>query len=38
LSYTWLLESMLDHTGFDIVERAFRRSAYGAYTCKRRAS
>jgi hypothetical protein len=37
-TYSWLLESMLDHTGFDIVERAFRRLAYGAYTCKRRAS
>jgi ubiquinone/menaquinone biosynthesis C-methylase UbiE len=37
-TYSWLLDSMLDHTGFDIVERTFRRSAYGAYTCKRRAS
>ena len=35
-TYSWLLDSMLDHTGFDIVERTFRRSAYGAYTCKRR--
>ena len=25
-------------TGFDIVERTFRRSANGAYTCKRRPS
>jgi hypothetical protein len=35
-TYSWLLESMLDHAGFDVVERRFRRSAYGAYTCTRR--
>jgi SAM-dependent methyltransferase len=35
-TYSWLLDAMLDRTGFDIVERTFRRSAYGAYTCKRR--
>ncbi|HWC68326.1 MAG TPA: class I SAM-dependent methyltransferase [Acidimicrobiales bacterium] len=35
-TYSWLLDSMLDHTGFDIVERSFRRSAYGTYTCTRR--
>jgi putative AdoMet-dependent methyltransferase len=36
-TYSWLLDSMLDHTGFDIVERNLRRSTYGIYTCKRRA-
>jgi hypothetical protein len=29
---------MLDKTGFDIVDRTFRRSTYGAYTCKRRST
>jgi ubiquinone/menaquinone biosynthesis C-methylase UbiE len=37
-TYSWLVDSMLDHTGFDIVERTFRRSAYGTYTCTRRGS
>jgi len=35
-TYSWVLDAMLDATGFDIADRAFRRSAYGAYTCKRR--
>jgi ubiquinone/menaquinone biosynthesis C-methylase UbiE len=35
-TYSWLLDAMLAHTGFDIVERTFRRSAYGTYTCTRR--
>jgi ubiquinone/menaquinone biosynthesis C-methylase UbiE len=37
-TYSWLLDSMLDRAGFDILERSFRRSAYGAYTCRRRSS
>jgi ubiquinone/menaquinone biosynthesis C-methylase UbiE len=37
-TYSWLLDSMLDRTGFDILERTFRRSAYGTYTCRRRGS
>jgi ubiquinone/menaquinone biosynthesis C-methylase UbiE len=37
-TYSWLLDSMLDRTGFDILERTFRRSAYGTYTCRRRSS
>jgi SAM-dependent methyltransferase len=37
-TYSWLLEPMLDRTGFTIDERSFRRSAYGAYTCTRRAA
>ena len=35
-TYSWLLDAMLARTGFDIVDRTFRRSAYGAYTCRRR--
>jgi len=35
-TYSWLLEMMLERTGFEIVERAFRRSVYGTYTCRRR--
>jgi hypothetical protein len=37
-TYSWLLDSLLDRSGFDILERAFRRSAYGTYTCRRRGS
>jgi hypothetical protein len=37
-TYSWVLDAMLDKTGFDIVDRTFRRSAYGAYTCKRRST
>jgi SAM-dependent methyltransferase len=33
-TYSWLLESMLDRCGFEIVDRQFRRSAYGTYTCR----
>jgi SAM-dependent methyltransferase len=35
-TYRWLLEAMLDRTGFDVAEQTFRRSVYGAYTCTRR--
>jgi ubiquinone/menaquinone biosynthesis C-methylase UbiE len=37
-TYSWLLDVVLEQTGFAIVERSFRRSAYGAYTCRRRES
>jgi ubiquinone/menaquinone biosynthesis C-methylase UbiE len=37
-TYSWLLDAMLDRTGFDILKRTFRRSAYGAYICRRRPS
>jgi len=37
-TYSWLLDAMLDRTGFDVVERTFRRSVYGAYTCVRRST
>ena len=35
---TWssLLDALLDRTGFDVVERSFRRGVYGTYTCVRR--
>jgi len=36
-TYSWLLDAMLDRTGFDVVERSFRRDAYGTYTALRRA-
>jgi SAM-dependent methyltransferase len=36
-TYSWLLDVMLERSGFEIVERTFRRSVYGAYTCERRA-
>jgi ubiquinone/menaquinone biosynthesis C-methylase UbiE len=35
-TYSWLLETMLDHAGFEILERDYRRDVYGAYTCRRR--
>jgi ubiquinone/menaquinone biosynthesis C-methylase UbiE len=34
-TYGWLFEEMLRHAGFEIVERSFRRSAYGTYVCRR---
>ena len=36
-TYSWLFEQMLDKVGFEVVDRSFVRSAYGAYTCVRRA-
>ncbi len=35
-TFTWLLEPMLEQTGFEIVEREVRASIYAAYTCRRR--
>jgi ubiquinone/menaquinone biosynthesis C-methylase UbiE len=35
-TYSWLLDVILDRTGFDVVERSFRRHAYGTYTALRR--
>jgi SAM-dependent methyltransferase len=35
-TFTWLLEPMLDHAGFEVVDRATNRGAYAAYTCRRR--
>ena len=36
-TYSWLFEQMLDKVGFEVVDRSFVRSAYGEYTCVRRA-
>jgi len=35
-TYSWLLEPMLERTGFEILERSYTRKAYGAFTCRRR--
>jgi len=35
-TFTWLLEPMLERTGFTIVERSVRAGVYAAYTCRRR--
>ncbi len=35
-TYSWLFEPMLAHAGFEILDRSYRRGAYGAYTCRRR--
>jgi len=35
-TWSWLLDALLDRTGFDVVERSYRRGAYGTYTCVRR--
>ena len=35
-TFTWLLEPMLDHAGFEVIDRATNRDAYAAYTCLRR--
>lgn len=34
-TYSWLLDALLEHTGFTILERNYRRGAYGTYTCRR---
>jgi hypothetical protein len=35
-TFSWLFEQMLDKVGFDVLDRSFVRSAFGAYTCTRR--
>ncbi len=35
-TYRWLLEPMLDATGFDVIDVEYRRQTYAAYTCVRR--
>jgi hypothetical protein len=32
-TYSWLFEPMFQRVGFTILERDYRRSAYGSYTC-----
>lgn len=34
-TYSWIFELMLEKTGFEIVERSYRRRVYGTYTCRR---
>jgi ubiquinone/menaquinone biosynthesis C-methylase UbiE len=34
-TYTWILEGLLERTGFDILTRATRSSVYATYTCRR---
>jgi cyclopropane fatty-acyl-phospholipid synthase-like methyltransferase len=36
-TFTWLFDALLDHAGFDVVERSTRAGAYASYTCARRA-
>lgn len=33
-TFTWLFEPMLEHAGFEILDRSSVRSAYAAYTCR----
>jgi ubiquinone/menaquinone biosynthesis C-methylase UbiE len=33
-TFTWLFEPMLEHAGFEILDRAYVRGAYAAYTCR----
>ncbi len=33
-TFTWLFEPMLEHAGFEILDRAYDRGAYAAYTCR----
>lgn len=35
-TYSWLLDALLDHAGFDVVERDIRLGIYASYTCRRR--
>jgi 2-polyprenyl-3-methyl-5-hydroxy-6-metoxy-1,4-benzoquinol methylase len=35
-TYTWLLEQMLERTGFEILDREVRARVYATYTCVRR--
>jgi hypothetical protein len=37
-TYSWLFEAMIERVGFTILDRHHRRSAYGTYTCERRAT
>lgn len=34
-TYAWLLEPLLQHAGFEIVESEHRRGAYATYVCRR---
>ena len=34
-TYSWLLEELLRRTGFEMIERAYRRGVYAMYMCRR---
>lgn len=34
-TFTWLFEPMLEHAGFEILDRDYARNAYATYTCRR---
>jgi ubiquinone/menaquinone biosynthesis C-methylase UbiE len=34
-TYTWILEGLLERSGFDVLTRATRQSVYATYTCRR---
>lgn len=34
-TYSWLFEPMLERVGFEILEKASRRNAYGMYLCRK---
>ncbi|MGH9270937.1 MAG: class I SAM-dependent methyltransferase [Ilumatobacteraceae bacterium] len=36
-TFSWLLEAMLERTGYEILDRSTSRGLYAAYTCRRRA-
>lgn len=33
-TFSWIFEMMLQRTGFEILDRDYRRSVYGTYTCR----
>jgi SAM-dependent methyltransferase len=35
-TYSWLIEQLLVHSGFEIVDASVRRGVYATYVCKRR--
>ena len=35
-TYRWLLEPLIEHAGFDILDTVIDRGLYAAYTCRRR--
>lgn len=34
-TYSWLLDELLRHSGFEVVDRSVRAGIYAAYTCRR---
>lgn len=33
-TFSWVFEAMLERAGFEVEERAFRKSVYGSYVCR----